>query len=130
MSTIEERTNLANAEAYYQAMLRGDFAKMTTYLHDDVYFIGPLAEMRGKEAVTLAARNFSEVLQGIDIRSRFADKDEIVLVYDMTVRGPIGKFRAATLMQFQNQVIVRIELFYDGRLFEERSREIFEDSSN
>jgi hypothetical protein len=37
--------NLNLAESYYNAMLAKDFDKMAGYLHDNVHFIGPLAEM-------------------------------------------------------------------------------------
>lgn len=44
---------------------------------------------------------------------------------------PIGCLRAAVLMEFTDQLISKIELFYDGRLFEEKKSEIFEgDSKN
>jgi hypothetical protein len=33
---------------------------------------------------------------------------------------PIGKLRAAVLMEFTDQLISKIELFYDGRPFEKK----------
>ena len=61
--------NLSLAESYYKSMLAKGFDKMASYLHDNVHFIGPLAEMHGKNAVVLAAKNFSGILQDIQIRS-------------------------------------------------------------
>jgi len=49
--------NLDLAESYYNAMLAKDFDKMASYLHDNVHFIGPLAEMHGKESVVAAAKH-------------------------------------------------------------------------
>lgn len=43
-SVFEANDNLAIAESYYNAMLAKDFDKMAGYLHDNVHFIGPLAE--------------------------------------------------------------------------------------
>jgi hypothetical protein len=43
--------NLSLASSYYNAMLAKDFDKMAGYLHDNVHFIGPLAEMHGKEQI-------------------------------------------------------------------------------
>ncbi|MBM3632024.1 MAG: nuclear transport factor 2 family protein, partial [Alphaproteobacteria bacterium] len=43
--------NFNLAESYYNAMLAKDFDKMAGYLHDNVQFIGPLAEMQGKEQI-------------------------------------------------------------------------------
>ena len=117
--------NLKSAENYYNAMLAKDFEKMASYLHNDVHFIGPLAEMHGKDAVVTAAKNFGGILQDIQIRSRFADGDQIMFAYDMVVPAPIGKFRAAVLMEFTDRLISKIELFYDASPFEEKKSEIF-----
>ena len=117
--------NLSLAESYYNAMLAKDFDKMASYLHDNVHFIGPLAEMHGKNAVVTAAKNFGGILQDIQIRSRFAAGDQIMLAYDMVVPAPIGKFRAAVLMEFKSRLISKIELFYNATPFEEKKSEIF-----
>lgn len=112
--------NLSLAESYYNAMLAKDFDKMASYLHDNVHFIGPLAEMHGKDAVITAAKNFGEILQDIQIRSRFSSDNQIMFAYDMVVPAPIGQFRAAVLMEFTEQRISKIELFYDASLFQEK----------
>lgn len=127
MNTTNSETdnNLKSAENYYNAMLAKDFDKMMSYLHDNVYFVGPLAEMHGKDAVVTAAKNFGGILKDIQIRSRFSSGDQIMLAYDMIIPAPIGKFRAAVLMEFTDQLISKIELFYDGRPFEEKKNEIF-----
>jgi hypothetical protein len=118
--------NLSFAEGYYNAMLAKDFDKMANYLHNNVHFIGPLAEMHSKEAVVAAAKNFGGILQDIQIRSRFAADDQIMFAYDMVLPAPIGKFRASVLMEFTDQLISKIELFYDARPFQEKKNEIFE----
>lgn len=121
--------NLNLAESYYNAMLAKDFDKMASYLQTDVHFIGPLAEMQGKEQIVTAAKNFGGILQDIQIRSRFASHDQIMFAYDMVVPPPIGKFRAAALMEFTDQLISKIELFYDASPFQEKKSEIFEDDN-
>lgn len=120
----ESNNNLKSAENYYKSMLAKDFDKMTSYLACNVHFIGPLAEIHGKDAVVAAAKNFGGILQDIQIRSRFAAGAQIMFAYDMVVPAPIGRFRAAVLMEFTDQLISKIELFYDSRSFEEKS-EIF-----
>ncbi len=118
--------NLSLAENYYNAMLAKDFDKMAGHLHTDVHFIGSLAEMHGKEPIVAAAKNFCGILQDIKIRSRFASHNQIMFAYDMVVPAPIGKFRAAVLMEFTDQLISKIELFYDASPFQEKKNEIFE----
>lgn len=127
MNTIydESHNHLNIAENYYRAMLQKDFDTMANCLHPDVHFIGPLAEMRGKEPVVSAAKNLSQILSNIQIRSRFAADNQIMFAYDFMFPEPIGKLRAAVLMEFTNQLISKIKLFYDGRPFEEKKNEIF-----
>ena len=121
----ESDNNLKVAENYYNSMLAKDFDKMAGYLHNDAHFIGPLAEMHGKDAVVTAAKNFGGILQDIQIRSRFSSDNQIMFAYDMVVPVPIGKFRAAVLMEFTDRLISKIELFYDASPFEEKKNEIF-----
>lgn len=126
---FELNDNLAIAESYYNAMLAKDFDEMASYLHENVHFIGPLAEMHRKDAVVTAAKNFGSVLQDIQIRSGFAAGDQIMFAYDMIVPSPIDKFRAAVLMEFAEQRISKIELFYDASPFQEKKNEIFENDN-
>ncbi len=114
--------NLKSAENYYNAILAKDFDKMASFLHDEIHFIAPLAEMHGKEAVVLAAKNLSGILQDIHIRSRLAHQNQIMFAYDFIFPAPVGKLRAAVLMEFTEQLISKIELFYDGRSFIEQSK--------
>lgn len=125
----ESGNNLKTAENYYSAMLKKDFDTMAGYLHNDVQFIGPLAEMHGKDTVVSAAKNLSKILQDIHIRSKFAAHNQIMLAYDFMFPAPIGKLRAAVRMEFTDQLISKIELFYDGRPFEEKKSEIFSSSN-
>jgi SnoaL-like domain len=118
-------SHLLVAENYYSAMLQKDFDAMASCLHSDVHFIGPLAEMHGKDLVVSAAKNLSQILQDIRIRASFEAHNQIMLSYDFMFPEPIGKLRAAVLMKFENQLISKIELFYDGRPFEEKKSEIF-----
>ena len=79
----------------------------------------------GKDAVVLAAKNFGNLLQDIQIRSRFSSDHQIMLAYDLTLPLPIGQFRAAVLMDFTDELISKIEMFYDARPFEEMKTAIF-----
>lgn len=123
MNTIhsENEKNLTTAINYYSAMCKKDFDTMINYLHDDVHFISPLGELRGKDAVSFAAKNFAGMLQDMQIKSQFANGNQIMLTYDVILHEPIGKFRSATLMEFTDQLISKIELFYDARPFEQKS---------
>jgi hypothetical protein len=113
-----EQANIKAALNYYGAMQAKDFDTMESYLDDEIYLISALAKINGKEEVLTAAKNFGGMLKKIHIRSKFADNNQVMLAYDMIVPEPIGKFRAAALMDFENDKITKIELFYDARAFE------------
>lgn len=117
LNTIAQ-ANLKAALNYYGAMQAKDFDTMASYLCDEVCLISPLAEINGKEEVLQAAKNFGGMLKEIHIRANFARDNQAMLAYDMIVPEPALQFRAATLMDFENNKITRIELFYDARAFE------------
>lgn len=117
--------NLNIALNYYNAMKTKDFDIMAGYLSEDVCLISPLAEIDGKADVLTAAKNFGGILKDIQIKSSLTNDNQIVLAYDMIVPEPIGKFRAAALMDFKNGRITKIELFYDARPFETKKDENF-----
>ncbi len=126
MNTTNSRNNnLKVAESYYSTMLQKDFDTMASYLHDNVIFIGPLAEIHGKEVIVSAAKNLSQILEDIKIRSKFTHQNQIMFAYDFTFPAPIGKLSAAVLMEFTDKLISKIELFYDVRPFGEKKSEIF-----
>ena len=117
MTTIAER-NVASAEAYYKAMNDKDLATVARHLHPDVQFIGPMANLAGKEAVLEAAKRFISFINGIRIRARFGSEDQAMLTYDANFGEPIGICRTAVLMTFKDDLIARLELFFDARPFE------------
>lgn len=120
-----ETNNITIVENYYNAILAKDFATVESSLHDQVYFIGPLAELHGKAAVVDAAKNLSQMLTKIDIRVKLANTHQVMFAYDFLFPEPIGLLRASVLMELQDQLITRIELFYDGRPFFEKKDDIF-----
>ena len=119
-TAYESNSNLAIAETYYNEMLAKDFDAMEKHLHLNVHFISPLAELSGKDAVVEAAKNLSGLLGDIEIRAKFSSGNHIMFAYDFMFPKPIGKLRASVLMDFDDGLILKIELFYDPRPFEKR----------
>jgi hypothetical protein len=117
VTTVTQR-NVASAEAYYQAMNDKDLAGVATHLHPEVRFIGPLADLTGKEAVFEAAKRFVSLTKGLTVRAKFGSDDKAMLTYDVNFGEPIGICRTAVLMTFKDELIACIELFYDARPFE------------
>lgn len=130
MNTRCEEQNLNLAEVYYGALLSKDFNKMSNCLHEEVDFVGPLAAIKGKEHVVLAAKNLSNLIKDIHIRAKFSAQNQIMFAYDFLFPKPIGCLRAAVLMNFTDNLISKIELFYDGAPFLESANKIFKDKKS
>ena len=124
-SNNNQNNHINTAVNYYGAMLKQDFETMAAYLHPDVLFIGPLAEMTGKEPVVEAATGLAKMIDDIDIHAKFQTGNQVMLAYNFSFPQPIGKLRASVLMDFEDDLISRIELFYDARPFVEKKDEIF-----
>lgn len=120
-----QNDNLGVAENYYCEMLAKNFDAMAMHLHQSVKLISPLAEISGKTNVVDAAKNLRKILTHIDIRAKLCSDSQVMLAYDFFFPEPIGKLRSAVLMEFKDGLISRIELFYDGRPFNEIKNGIF-----
>lgn len=117
MTTVTER-NVTSAEAYYKAMNDKDLAGVARHLHPEVRFVGPMADLVGKEAVLEAAKRFVTLIKSLRVRAKFGSDDTAMLAYDVDFGEPIGICRTAVLMTFKEGLIASIELFYDARPFE------------
>lgn len=123
--SLKTEDNLSIAEAYYKAMLEKNFDAMEARLNPDVHLITPLAELFGREHLLESARNLSGLLHDIEFRAKFSMGNQVMMAYNFIFPDPIGKLRASVLMDFKNQLITKIELFYDGRPFETTKDKIF-----
>ena len=121
--------HIASAEAYYKAFGNKDLAGMEKYLHPGVHFMGPLAELSGKDVVLEAARRLFGGFNALTIRAKVGAGNQVMVAYDLDCPQPIGIFRVAVLMTFTEDLISDIELFYDARPFEKRKEDIFAEAS-
>jgi len=48
-----------------------------------------------------------------------------MLAYDLDCPAPFGRVRGAVLLNFQEGLVIRYELFYDARPFQKKKDEIF-----
>jgi hypothetical protein len=110
--------NLVLAEAYYLAMGEKNIEKVEKCLHPNVKFTTPLGKIEGKEQLLEAARGFTSFFKTLTIRTKFGSGDQAVIVYDL--EAPFGHLPTAALMTFKENLISKIELFYDARPFEKK----------
>lgn len=108
--------NINSAVAYYQAINDKDLAVIEKLLHPNIRFLGPLADITGKnEYLESLKRFFFPSFKKITIRAQFGTGDQAMLVFDLDCPPPIGIVRTAVLMTFKDQLIVRLEAFFDPR---------------
>jgi hypothetical protein len=112
--------NINIAEQYYAAMNNKDLNEIALYLHPKVKFLGPLAQLDGKEAVLESAKGFLGIVDSVKMRVKFASGNQVMLAYDLNCVSPIGTIRVAALMTFEDNLISSIELFFDARVFDKK----------
>ena len=62
-----------------------------------------------------ALKGFCSTMDSLSITTKLASEDQVMLAYNITFPEPIGNLRAAGLLNLDNNLITRIELFYDGQ---------------
>ena len=82
--------NINIAGLYYEAMNNKDLNKIALYLHPKVKFLGPLAELDGKDAVLESAKGFLGIVDSVKTRVKFASGNQVMLAYDLNCVSPIG----------------------------------------
>jgi hypothetical protein len=117
--------NLAIAVEYYKNVGAKSVEGFSKFLHPDVEFIGPLATMKGKDAVINATTNYMYAITSLVIRAQFAAGDQTMIVYEIDMPGFVTDFPGASLMTFRDGMIVRIQLIYDGSRLLKKKDEIF-----
>ena len=100
------------AEGYYACMKKKDIEGLGQYLHPDVQFIGPLAQLTGKAPVIEGAGRLMQLFTDLTIRAKCAAANQVMLAYDLHCHAPIGTLRVAALLTFTGTLISCIEIFF------------------
>ncbi|ABS28585.1 nuclear transport factor 2 family protein [Anaeromyxobacter sp. Fw109-5] len=116
MITTPEQ-NLAAAVAYLRGYDRKDPDEIARYLHPEVRYSTPVAQMTGKAALAEAASRFSATLNGLTVRAKFAAGEQVMLAYDVEAPEPIGVQHAAALITFRDGLIAEMQVYFDPRPF-------------
>lgn len=115
----------AQAEKYYTLVGEKNIEGVKQYLHPDIEFSGPLATLKGQEAVIQATSNFMKSFESLKIRAKFGSDNQAMVVYNTDIPGVAKDFPGASLLTFRDDQIIKIELFYDGSQFLKKKDEIF-----
>lgn len=115
-----QNSNLSMAESYYAAMAEKNVSSMGKYLHSDFQLISPLAEGVGKKTVLEIITQAVSLFNILTVRAKFSSGDQVMLAYNVNFPLPIGDIKSAVLMTFKDNLIFKIELFYDPRQIEKK----------
>lgn len=119
-------TNYASrGEEYYRLVGAKDIEGIKKYLDPDVEFYGPLATLKGREAVLVANTHFMNSFNSLTVQAKFGQGDQAMVVYHVDIPGISKEFPGAAMLTFRDGLIVRIQLFYDGTPFAELAKKIF-----
>ncbi len=119
------KTPISQGEAYYKSVGEKNLEKVSAFLAQDVEFYSPMATLQGKEAVTTATSHFMDAISSLTIRAKFGDEHEALIVYEVAIPGVSNAFPGASWLRFKDDKIVRIQLFYDASLMQQKKKEIF-----
>ncbi len=111
--------NITIARDYYTAVNNKDLATVAKCLHPNIHFISPFANIVGKEPMLQAVEGFMTLFNTLTIQTVCDSETNVMLVYDLDCPAPIGLLRTAVLMHFKDNLIVRLELFFDPRPFQQ-----------
>lgn len=111
------KNNVAIAKEYCNFMREKNLEKVATYLHPDVEFLGPLSEVKGKEKYCETLIGFMDFFKNYDVRAICGAEDQVMIAYDVEFFEPAVTTRTAALLTIQDNLIQRIELFFDARPF-------------
>lgn len=113
-------TPVKKAEEYYTLVGKRDIEGIKGYLHPDVEFKGPLAAYKGREAVLNATHTFMNTFKSLTIRAKIGSDNQAMIIYDVDVPGISPSFFGASHLSFQEGLIKKIELYFDGSLFKKK----------
>ncbi len=102
---------LSVAKAYHQAWSTHDFANIERYLADDLQVEVPINSYAGKNDFLEAVKRTAEHTSRVDLLAEFADGDQAMLLYDMTL--PIGQLRVAEHFTISGGKIHRVRQIHD-----------------
>lgn len=114
---MNTKKNLEVANNYYQSLINRHVDELNQYLHSDVEFSSPAAQKFGKEDVLEWIKGFANAFASINIRAKFENGDQVMMVYDVEFPEMEGSYTTAALLNFKENLIFKFELIFDARPF-------------
>lgn len=119
------KSNLEYAKQYYDWIVKKDLNNINNLLHDAIEFVGPMCAIKGKAEVFSAISGYANIVENIEIIENFSNADKVMLTYILTFQKQ--KSRAAVMLTFTNNLIKKLDLYYDPTPFLNMRNDIFRD---
>jgi ketosteroid isomerase-like protein len=103
------------ATDYLDAFCDGDFDRARSLVSEDFDFVGPLTQVRGREAFFDGAAQLRPLLRGRRVLRDFADGEEQCSIYELAVSD--GSVVLADWVTVRDGVVVAERLVYDTAAF-------------
>jgi SnoaL-like domain len=107
------------ATEYLDAFCSGDFDRARSFVSEDFDFVGPLTEVRGRDAFFDGAAPLRPFLRGRRVLKDFDDGDELCSIYELALETPAGSGSVllADWVTTRDGVVVAERLVYDTAAF-------------
>lgn len=100
------------AESYHRGWTNKHFDDAIELLAADIKVEVPINDYPTRQSFAQALKNFGSMVEHVELLAEFADSDEAMLLYDMTVQG-IGKIRIAEHFTVKSGKITRLRQIHD-----------------
>lgn len=112
MSVEGAESTRAVVEAYHRGWTNRRFGEAVALLAEDLKVEVPINSYPTRESFAQALAGFGSLVDHVELMADFADGDQAMLLYDMTVRG-IGTMRIAEHFTIAGGRIIRLRQIHD-----------------
>src|SRR5215470_1379749 len=104
-------------QEFQQAVGKGDFTAARHLLSDNLSFHGPIDTFSSPEPYLESLKKLHHIVQRIDMKRSFSDRNDVCLLYDMVTNTPAGTAFIAQCYQVKAGKIAAIRVVFDARTF-------------
>ncbi|MBR0716691.1 nuclear transport factor 2 family protein [Bradyrhizobium liaoningense] len=113
---MTERTALAIARAYVEAIVNKDVEAIISNSSDNVVCISPTGRIAGTEAFRGFHDGFARMIKKITVLATYGDDEQAVIVYNAETH-PVPNSIVAELIKVKSGKIASTEVIYDATRF-------------
>jgi|SRR5215831_8912356 len=105
-------TALKTVRDYFNAWNSNNFEKAASCLSEHIVIETPINSYSTKNQFMEAVKFTAEAVSSLQLLAEFGNKDEAILLYDMTL-SPIGSLRIAEYFKVEDEKITMIRHIHD-----------------